>query len=45
MDANSDLPVTDGVFSHPYHPTQMGTDTILHSGTHASHILLPVIVN
>ncbi len=28
--ANGDLPATDGVFSHPYHPTQMGTDTIHH---------------
>ena len=26
--ANGDSPATDGVFSHPYHPTQMGTDTI-----------------
>ncbi len=25
--ANGDSPATDGVFSHPYHPTQMGTDT------------------
>ena len=43
--ANSDSPVTDGVFSHPYHPTQIGTDTIHHDSAHASHILLPVIVN
>jgi hypothetical protein len=41
--ANGDSPATDGVFSHPYHPTQMGTDTIHHDGAHASCILLPVI--
>lgn len=41
--ANSDSPVTDGVFMHPYHPTQMGTDTIHHAGAQASHILLPVV--
>jgi putative CocE/NonD family hydrolase len=41
--ANSDSPATDGVFSHPYHPTQMGTDTIHHDAGHASCILLPVI--
>ena len=28
--ANGNSPATDGVFSHPYHPTQMGTDTIHH---------------
>ena len=41
--ANGDSPATDGVFSHPYHPTLMGTDTIHHDGTHASCIMLPVI--
>ncbi len=41
--ANSDSPATDGVFSHPYHPTQMGTDTIHHDAGHASCILLPVV--
>ena len=41
--ANSDSPATDGVFSHPYHPTQMGTDTIHHDAAHASCIMLPVI--
>jgi putative CocE/NonD family hydrolase len=41
--ANGDSPATDGVFSHPYHPTLMGTDTIHHDGAHASCILLPVI--
>ena len=24
--ANGDSPATDGVFSHPYHPSLMGTD-------------------
>jgi putative CocE/NonD family hydrolase len=41
--ANSDSPATDGVFSHPYHPTQIGTDTIHHDAGHASCILLPVV--
>ncbi|WP_068016954.1 CocE/NonD family hydrolase [Rhodoplanes sp. Z2-YC6860] len=41
--APSDSPATDGVFSHPYHPTQMGTDTFHHDAGHASCILLPVI--
>ena len=40
---NGNSPVTDGVFNHPYHPTQMGTDTIHHDATHASCIVLPVI--
>ena len=41
--ANGDSPATDGVFSHPYHPTLMGTDTIHHDGAHASCLLLPVM--
>ena len=41
--ANGDSPATDGVFSHPYHPSLMGTDTIHHDGAHASRIILPVI--
>ena len=40
---NGDSPVTDGVFNHPYHPTQMGTDTIHHDAAHASCIVLPVV--
>ena len=40
--ANGDSGATDGVFSHPYHPTLMGTDTIHHDAAHASCILLPV---
>jgi len=40
---NGDSPVTDGVFSHPYHPTQMGTDTIHHDAAHLSCLLLPVM--
>ena len=35
--ANGDSPATDGVFSHPYHPTQMGTDTI-HHDAHACFV-------
>jgi predicted acyl esterase len=41
--ANADSPVTDGVFSHPYHPCLMGTDTIHHDAAHASCLLLPVV--
>ena len=41
--ANSDSPLTDGIFAHPYHPTQMGSDTIYHDAVHASCLLLPVI--
>jgi hypothetical protein len=41
--ANGDSPATDGVFSHPYHPSLMGTDTIHHDGAHASCLMLPVI--
>jgi putative CocE/NonD family hydrolase len=41
--ANGDSPATDGVFSHPYHPSLMGSDTIHHAGAHASRLILPVI--
>ena len=41
--ANGDSPLTDGVFTHPYHPTLIGTDTIHHDAVHASCILLPVV--
>ena len=41
--ANGDSSATDGVFSHPYHPTLMGTDTLHHDTAHASCIMLPVI--
>ena len=41
--ANGDSPATDGVFSHPYHPSLMGTDTFHHDGAHASCLILPVI--
>lgn len=40
--ANGDSPATDGVFSHPYHPCLMGTDTIHHDAAHASCLMLPV---
>ena len=41
--ANGDSPATDGVFSHPYHPSLMGTDTFHHDGAHASRHILPVM--
>lgn len=41
--ANGDSALTDAVFTHPYHPTLIGTDTIHHDATHASCLLLPVV--
>ncbi|WP_161140665.1 CocE/NonD family hydrolase [Propylenella binzhouense] len=41
--ANGDSPATDAVFSHPYHASQVGTDTIRHSRAHPSRLLLPVV--
>jgi len=41
--ANGDSAATDGVFSHPYHPTQIGTDTLHHDAEHPSALMLPVI--
>jgi predicted acyl esterase len=41
--ANGDSPITDGVFWHPYHPSQLGSDTIHHDALHASCLLLPVV--
>ena len=41
--ANGDSALTDAVFTHPYHPTLIGTDTIHHDAAHASCVLLPVI--
>jgi predicted acyl esterase len=40
---NGDHAATDSVFTHPYHPTLMGTDTIHHDAAHPSHLLLPVV--
>jgi putative CocE/NonD family hydrolase len=40
---NGDSALTDAVFTHPYHPTLIGTDTIHHDAAHASRILLPVV--
>ena len=41
--ANGDSALTDAVFTHPYHPTLIGSDTIYHDAAHASCILLPVV--
>jgi predicted acyl esterase len=41
--ANGDSPLTDAVFTHPYPPTAIGTDTIHHDGAHPSRLLLPVV--
>jgi hypothetical protein len=41
--ANGDSALTDAVFTHPYHPTLIGTDTIHHDAAHTSCIMLPVV--
>jgi len=41
--ANGDSPLTDSVFTHPYHPSLTGTDTIHHNAAHPSRLLLPVV--
>jgi putative CocE/NonD family hydrolase len=41
--ANGDSALTDAVFTHPYHPTLIGSDTIHHDAAHASCIMLPVV--
>jgi predicted acyl esterase len=40
---NGDSSLTDTVFNHPYHPSQIGRDTIHHDGAHASCLLLPIV--
>jgi predicted acyl esterase len=42
---NGDSAVTDAVFTHPYPPTAIGSDTIHHDGVHASCLRLPVVAN
>ena len=41
--ANGDSPLTDAVFTHPYQPTAIGTDTIHHDPMHPSCLLLPLV--
>jgi predicted acyl esterase len=41
--ANGDSQLTDSVFTHPYHPTLIGTDTFHHDTAHPSRLLLPVV--
>jgi hypothetical protein len=41
--ANGDSALTDAVFTHPYHPTLIGSDTIHHDAAHASCVILPVV--
>jgi uncharacterized protein len=40
---NGDSALTDAVFTHPYPPTAIGTDTIHHDAAHASCLRLPVV--
>lgn len=41
--ANGDSQLTDSVFTHPYHPTLIGADTVHHDAAHPSSISLPVV--
>jgi uncharacterized protein len=41
--ANGDSAVTDAVFTHPYPPTAIGTDTFHHDSLHPSCLKLPVV--
>ncbi len=41
--ANGDSPITDAVWTHPYHPSKIGSDTIYHSEARPSRIFLPVV--
>ena len=43
--ANGDSAVTDAVFTHPYPPTAIGTDTFHHEAAHPSRIKLPVVAS
>jgi putative CocE/NonD family hydrolase len=40
---NGDSPVTDFAFSHYYHPNKIGEDTIHHSASFPSRVLLPIM--
>jgi len=42
---NGDSSLTDAVFNHPYHPTQIGSDSIHHDAAHASCLMLPVVAS
>jgi predicted acyl esterase len=39
---NGDSPVTDGVWTHPYHQYKVGKDTIFHDAARPSRLILPV---
>jgi putative CocE/NonD family hydrolase len=40
---NGDSQLTDRGWTHPYHPSKLGADTIFHSARHPSRLLLPII--
>jgi predicted acyl esterase len=40
---NGDSPMTEALWPHYYRPDKMGQDTIHHSPTHASCLILPVV--
>ncbi len=40
---NGDSFLTDAVWTHPYHPDKMGSDTIHHDAARPSRLLLPVV--
>ncbi len=43
--ANSDSPMVEAIFSHPYNPDQVGSYNILHSAEFASQLLVPILAN
>lgn len=40
---NGDSQMTDRGWTHPYHPSKLGSDTIMHSAVYPSRLLLPVM--
>ena len=41
--SNSDLPITDGLFTHQYSWFNVGRDTIHHDAQYASRLVIPVV--
>jgi len=40
---NGDSQMTDRGWTHSYHPSKLGADTIFHDAGHPSRLLLPII--
>ena len=41
---NGDSPATEALWPHYYRPDKMGQDTVHHDATHASRLILPVVI-